>query len=212
MATFTAGKRVKPMNDELRDKRLRNTWAGMKRRCTNPSDRSYKSYGGRGISVCTEWQQFDNFKTWALNAGYRSDLTIDRINVDGNYKPSNCRWATHKEQQNNRTNNRRITIDGVTQTLNQWADLYGANETRVRQQLDRGWTLERALGMAPDPNRVVIVPPTRPMNQKPRKGIYKPIRYSCRCCNKPYANLGALRTHKAKYHSLVPTNSETDRE
>jgi hypothetical protein len=200
------------MDDEL-NKRLRNTWAGMKRRCTNPADRSYKSYGGRGISVCIEWRQFDRFRFWALNAGYRPGLTIDRIDVNGNYEPSNCRWATQKEQQNNRTNNRRITIDGVTKTLNQWAEAYGANETRVRQQLDRGWTLERALGMVPDPNRVVIVPPTRPMNQKPRKGIKKPIRYSCGNCVKVYANLGALRTHRAKYHAMqLTTNSEAKHE
>jgi len=90
-----------------RNKRLYAIWSGMKQRCTNPNIRCYKNYGGRGISVCKEWLDFIPFKNWALANGYRDDLTIDRINVDGNYCPDNCRWATWKEQANNKQKSRR---------------------------------------------------------------------------------------------------------
>lgn len=77
--------------------RLRVTWNDMKRRCTNPKSSNYKNYGGRGITFCGEWESFENFKTWALSNGYANDLTIDRIDPDGNYEPSNCQWVSFYE-------------------------------------------------------------------------------------------------------------------
>lgn len=78
----------------------------MKERCFNHRSTNYKYYGGRGITVCDEWKDdYVAFRDWALSHGYAPDLSIDRINVDGIYKPSNCRWATNKEQQNNKRNN-----------------------------------------------------------------------------------------------------------
>lgn len=86
--------------------RLYSIWRDMRQRCNNPKCSLYKNYGGRGISVCTEWDNYENFHAWAMKSGYEENLTIDRIDVNGNYEPSNCRWATKIVQENNRRNNR----------------------------------------------------------------------------------------------------------
>lgn len=118
-------------------------WAGMKARCANQGHHKYPIYGGRGIKVCPRWTAFENF---LLDMGEKpSGTSLERIDVDGDYTPSNCKWATAKEQANNKRNNRLITHNGVTRTLSQWADSVGISFVSLRMRLHRGWPIERAL-------------------------------------------------------------------
>ena len=118
--------------------RLYRIWADMKRRCKNPDRPCYKDYGGRGIRVCQEWENsFDSFREWALNNGYSDDLSIDRIDNDGNYEPSNCRWATPKEQANNKRNNFYISYKGETRTLTEWCEVFGLDRNIVAMRIYR---------------------------------------------------------------------------
>ena len=102
----------------LHDTRLYATWQNMKERCRNPKNNNYHNYGGRGITVCEEWKNsFQSFYDWAMSNGYSDNLTLDRIDVNGNYCPNNCRWSTKKFQANNTRRNIYITYNKKTQTL-----------------------------------------------------------------------------------------------
>lgn len=126
--------------------RLYSTWNGMKRRCSNPNDKEYKNYGGRGVKVCDEWiDDFTKFYNWAVSHGYDDNLTIDRIDVNGNYEPSNCRWVTMKTQQNNKSNNHLITYNGETHTMKQWSEMTGISYEAIRSRLRKNWTVEKTL-------------------------------------------------------------------
>lgn len=107
-------------------------------RCNNPRSTSFKRYGGRGIKVCERWMSFEAFLSdmGPLPTG----LTIDRIDNDGNYEPGNCRWATVKEQQNNKSSNLKVTIDGVTRTASEWADRAGIKLATIQSRLEIGWS------------------------------------------------------------------------
>jgi len=120
--------------------RLFHIWQGLRSRCNNPNDKNYKNYGGRGIIVDKHWNQsFESFYNWAINNGYKSNLTLDRTNVNGNYEPVNCRWATIKQQCNNTRVNRKVTINGVTKTVTEWADETGLKESTIRERLRHGY-------------------------------------------------------------------------
>lgn len=126
--------------------RLYRCWGSMKTRCNNPNAMSYKNYGGRGITYCKEWEQYWPFHDWALENGYEDTLTLDRIDVNGNYCPENCRWADRLQQANNTTCNRRITFDGKTMTLREWDRQLGFREGVLSDRLNTlGWDLERAM-------------------------------------------------------------------
>ena len=104
----------------------------MKKRCYDSSSQGFKNYGCRGIVICDEWLNSTRaFVDWALRAGYRRGLTIDRINNDGNYSPENCRWVTRVVQQNNRRTNMVIEVDGVRKTATEWARKIGIPADRI---------------------------------------------------------------------------------
>lgn len=125
---------------------LHRTWSHIKDRCNNPNDKKYDSYGGRGIKMCDEWNDFQRFYDWSMENGWEQGLTIDRINVNGNYEPDNCRWVTMKVQQNNRRDNKYITFNGKTQTMQQWCDELGIPHSTLWNRLNvLGWSLEKAL-------------------------------------------------------------------
>ena len=118
----------------------------MRSRCYNENIPGYGLWGGRGIRVCDEWRIFQNFMNWAESNGYSDDLTLDRVNNDGDYTPENCRWVTMKEQSLNRRSNAYLTYNGVTKHLSEWDSDIGASKSgRVRARLNAGWTVERAV-------------------------------------------------------------------
>lgn len=124
--------------------KLHSHWTAMKQRCLNKNSSCYYKYGGRGISVCDEWLDYNNFMLWAISNGYKDGLTIDRINYNGNYEPSNCRWVDAKSQANNKRSNHWITYNGKTQTMMQWAEELGINYYVIRSRLNSyHWSVEK---------------------------------------------------------------------
>lgn len=126
--------------------RLYYIWQDMKARCYNLKQQRYNRYGGRNIVVCDEWlNNFKSFYDWAMNNGYRDDLTIDRINNDGNYEPNNCRWATLIEQHNNTSRNRHLLYNGENLTIAEWSRKLNMTRNLIRDRLQAGWSVEKAL-------------------------------------------------------------------
>lgn len=136
------------MNKEYSSKNhLYRIWLNMKQRCNNPNNKDYVHYGNRGIKVCTEWESsFDSFRDWAIENGYTTELTLDRKNNDRGYCPDNCRWATRKEQVNDRSNNLTFTYKGITHTLAEWSEIYGINASTLHDRVMRlGYSFEEAI-------------------------------------------------------------------
>lgn len=128
--------------------RLFSIWKSMKDRCYKTSSISYKNYGGKGIIICDEWKnEFINFCNWATANGYQDGLTIDRINNDGNYEPSNCRWATYKQQSRNRRNNHLLTLNEETKTIVEWSEIVGIKADTIWRRIRNGMSIEKALTM-----------------------------------------------------------------
>lgn len=133
---------------EARSKKGRNTeiyskWIGMKTRCFNNNEKSYIHYGGRGITVCQEWLDFDNFYEWSLANGYKKGYSIERKNVDENYCPENCCWIPLIEQAKNKRNTLYAELNGETKRLNEWCEIFGLNYKTVYNRINK-------CGMAPE--------------------------------------------------------------
>lgn len=128
--------------------RLYRIWSKMKQRTLNPKNNRYSNYGGRGIAICDEWLTFDSFKEWALLNGYSDDLSIDRIDVNGNYEPSNCRWTDNLTQANNKRTNVYYTHNGETLTFTQWCRKLNIDKEMARNKIrHHNYTIGQALGL-----------------------------------------------------------------
>lgn len=124
-------------------------------RCYKPICQNFHNYGARGITVCEEWKNSkDTFIEWAVNNGYEKGLSLDRIDNDKGYSPENCRWTTSIIQNNNRRTNHRITINGETHTISEWARITGIWKTTIRERVKKGWKEEDLL-LKPDKGRRV---------------------------------------------------------
>jgi hypothetical protein len=129
----------------MTDTRLFKIWEGMLDRCNRPTHRYFNDYGGRGISVCDEWKEFVPFYEWAVASGYSDGLSLDRKDNNKGYSPDNCRWATMKEQQNNKRSNRKVSYRGDSYTVTQLAEIAGLKKTTLKERLNAGWTVEDAV-------------------------------------------------------------------
>lgn len=166
-----------------------SSWHGMLQRCTNPNNPRWKRYGGRGITVSERWLKFENFLE---DMGVRpKGLSIERINNNGNYEPSNCKWATRREQQGNTSFNQLLTFNGETDHLAGWARRLGIKpDTLYSRIFTLGWTIERAFSKDPEDKK-------KKTNKSGYPNIY-PVkdRWSAqiRIGYKKYVNLGTRDT------------------
>lgn len=135
--------KVKHMESYKHKTRLYNVWKCMRQRCNNPNNPSYPHYGGKGVRICDEWNEYSGFRAWALANGYDETKSIDRIDVDGDYCPENCRWADAKTQANNTTRNRFIMFRGKKRTMAEIADLLRVSYSTIQHRVERGQALER---------------------------------------------------------------------
>ena len=132
--------------------RLWRIYRGMRTRCSNNNYPYFHRYGGRGIKVCDEWMKFDAFCDWALANGYNEDapakeMSLDRINVDKDYSPDNCRWATSVQQANNTSRNHIISANGKSMTIAEWARETGIGQHTISARLKYGWSQAEAVSI-----------------------------------------------------------------
>lgn len=122
----------------MRHTRIYAIWRSMRQRCQNPNCCCYSKYGERGIAVCEEWNDFPTFLKWAMDNGYRDDLTIDRIDVNGNYCPENCRWATRTQQANNKRNTKYLKVKNSIKSFHEWSKETGIKQTLISARIQKG--------------------------------------------------------------------------
>ena len=125
---------------------LYTSWVGMRNRCYFKKHNRYKHYGAKGINVCEEWKNtFIDFYNWAISNGWNKGLSIDRIDNNKDYCPSNCKFSTTKEQNRNRTSNVTLTIDGVSKIIIEWAETVNISPTIIRDRIKRGWSIKESV-------------------------------------------------------------------
>lgn len=117
----------------------------MRQRCLNPRNRSYARYGGRGIQICEEWQDYSAFHAWAKADGYSPGLSIERVDNNGGYGPDNCKWIPLAQQSRNIGTIRRVIFRGQTRHLREWGRVTGIDARTIASRIDRGWPVARAL-------------------------------------------------------------------
>lgn len=126
--------------------RIHQIWLNMRNKCTNKHHGDYLYYGNRGIKVCDEWQEFKPFYDWSMNNNYTEKLTLDRIDVNGDYEPSNCRWVNRKVQANNTRRNIFLTYENKTHTISEWADILKVSPKLINDRLNKlGWTFKEVV-------------------------------------------------------------------
>lgn len=144
----------------MSDTRLFNIWSGMRTRCYNKSDYHYKWYGARGITICDDWKNdFQAFYDWSMQNGYKEDLSIDRIDNDGNYCPGNCRWITHHEQSYNTRSNVYLTYNGETKCVSEWSNIIGISDGTLYHRIKCGWSDEKILTtpiLIPETQQIIL--------------------------------------------------------
>lgn len=126
---------------------LYSIWNTMRHRCFNPKNNKYHLYGAKGITICDEWaNDFSAFYDWSINNGYKKGLTIDRINNQGNYCPTNCRWVNQQTQQRNRTNNTLLTFNNQTKCIAEWSQIFSIPRATLSARIHKlKWSVEKAL-------------------------------------------------------------------
>lgn len=131
--------------------RLYIIWSHMKQRCYNEKHNKYQMYGAKGIKVCDEWlNDFMSFRKWALENGYRENLTLDRIDGRKGYEPSNCRWRTYMQQANNMSSNHFLAHNGETHTISEWSRIVGIKRVTIERRINKyGWSVMEALTVQP---------------------------------------------------------------
>lgn len=142
-------------NEGGKKSKLYRVWSRMKERCFNPNSFAYKDYGGRGIRVCDEWLDYEPFHKWSILNNYREGFSIERVDNDGNYEPSNCKWIPISQQASNRRSVRYLTFNGQTMSVTEWGEKLDLKPTNILTRLRRGWTVERALTTPDDYRRKV---------------------------------------------------------
>ena len=166
-----------------REPRLYNIWVGMIHRCENQERDGYEKYGARGVSVCDEWHDFEAFVEWARCNGYDDSLTIDRINVNGNYEPSNCRWADTKTQANNKRTSVVLNVGGIEGTVKQWANLIGVSQYTL-------YDYRRTHGIEETQKRVLDAIRNGKFEKNPT------VKHNCEKCGREYETLSTAANTK----------------